>query len=168
MRFARRAPLRVLAPLATAALLALPVSPVASAAEARTAASCGDICVLGVRAATHSDRDRDVLGLGEGILPEVSPRTNTTGVYYTPADATRYVTTCGTSCLFITHFHNSAGQSTCKSPDVQPCDLSEVKGVQAVGGFEGRAEFALSPGPSTRYPVVTLKRPNRVVIDAYR
>ncbi|CUM40541.1 hypothetical protein BN2537_10047 [Streptomyces venezuelae] len=172
MRFTRRALLRVFAPLATAALLALPVSPTASAAEARTAATCSDICVLGVRAATHSDHDRVVLDLSEGALPDVSSWTNTTGTYDTPADIPQHVTIRATSYLFlklfIAHFYDSAGNPTYRSPGVQPFSLPTVKGVQVVGGFEGRAEFALSLGPSTRYSVFTLRQPNRVVIDVYR
>ncbi|WP_455713614.1 AMIN-like domain-containing (lipo)protein [Streptomyces zaomyceticus] len=172
MRFTRRALLRAFAPLATAALLALPISPTASAAEARTEASCSDICVLGVRAATRADHDRVVLDLSEGALPEVSSWTNTTGAYDTPGEMPQYVTIRGTSYLFvklfIAHFYDSAGNPTYKSPDIQPFNLPTVKGVQVVGGFEGRAEFALSLGPSTRYSAFTLTQPNRVVIDVYR
>ncbi|WP_406336446.1 AMIN domain-containing protein [Streptomyces zaomyceticus] len=113
-----------------------------------------------------------MLDLSEGALPEVSSWTNTTGAYDTPADMPQYVTIRSTSYLFlklfIAHFYDSAGNPTYMSPDVQPFNLPAIKGVQVVGGFEGRAEFALSLGPSTRYSVFTLTQPNRVVIDVYR
>ncbi|WP_452746258.1 AMIN-like domain-containing (lipo)protein [Streptomyces filamentosus] len=170
MRFTRRSQLRAFTPLAAAALLACPAAPAASAAEARPEASSSDTCTLGVRAAAHPGRDRVVLDLGEGTLPEVSSGTSTTGSYHTPADTTQYMAVRAASYLFLklflAHFYDSAGNPTYKSPDVQPFGLPAVKGVQVVGGFEGRAEFALSLGPSTRYSAFT--QPNRVVIGVYR
>lgn len=170
MRVSRRTLARIAAPLAATALVSALVSPAATAATSAetgtsaTATCFDDPCLLGIRAATHTDYDRLVFDLTSGTQV-ISTTTNTTGEFVPPSGQTEYLDVPGTSYLFITMdpVHLSSDASLNKV-----LDLPTLKGVQLTNFHAARAEFGISLGPSTRYNIFTLTQPDRVIVDVYR
>ncbi|MER6648979.1 MULTISPECIES: AMIN-like domain-containing (lipo)protein [Streptomyces] len=170
MPTARRVRARIAAPATAALLAALFAAPMASAAPTQTAAEvCDNICIDGVRAATHSDHDRVVFDLGTGSLPTVTTMTNTTGEYGMPSGLSETVEIAGSSYLFVDFHPARSGDYAETNPVVEAFGLPTVKGVQFLYEQHAQPAFGISlDGPVSRYNVFTLSSPNRVVIDIYR
>ncbi|MEV6265264.1 hypothetical protein AB0M42_31600 [Streptomyces sp. NPDC051784] len=170
MPTARRVLTRFVAPAAAALLATLAATPAASAAPAVTAAEiCDNICVDGVRAATHEGYDRVVFDLGTGALPQVGVTESTSPAYGMPSGETKNLAITGSSYLFA-YFHPArSGDYTDTNPVVKPFALPTVKGVQFLYEQHSQPAFGITlDGPVSRYNVFTLTAPNRVVIDIYR
>ncbi|MFH8843093.1 hypothetical protein [Streptomyces sp. NPDC017868] len=167
---------RTSAALATALLTGLLAAPTASAAPAAATSvttTCTPTCVTATRYATYPDHDRLVFDFTADGLPQVKTWKNTDGRYSVGGSGqTEHLTTPGTSYLFFeffgAHTFNDAGQPTYTSPTLQQPNLPVLKGIQALGDYEGYVDFGISLGPSSRYNVFTLTQPNRVVVDIYR
>ncbi|MFI8769229.1 hypothetical protein ACIGN6_30585 [Streptomyces sp. NPDC053792] len=175
MRTARRVLGRFVAPAATVLLTTLAAAPTASAAPAATAEVCEDICVDGVRAATHTGYDRVVFDLGAGPLPTVEARQSTSPGYDTPGGEPRTLTTTGSSYLFLSLKGAEPGDFTATNPSLEAFNLPTVKATQYIYstgnilGFTAAMDFGITlDGPVSRYNVFTLTQPNRVVVDIYR
>lgn len=141
-------------------------------AQAATAASsCSTICVLDVRTGAHPDYDRLVIDLSDGTLPNVTATPSADGSYVLPSGDTRYLTTKGTSYLFIDLNSaltvDDAGRPTFTSPTTQTVSLPSLKGVQLTSSYEGYVEFGLTLGSHTSYQISHLTSPNREIVDIY-
>ncbi|MEV3933477.1 MULTISPECIES: hypothetical protein [unclassified Streptomyces] len=170
MRAAQRVLVRLVAPAATVLLATLGAAPVASATPARTSAEvCDNICVDGVRAATHDGYDRVVFDLGTGTLPEVTVNQSTSPGYGLPSGETANLATTGSSYLFADLHPARTGDYTDTNPIVKPFALPTVKAVQYLYELHSQPSFGITlDGPVSHYDVFTLTAPNRVVIDIYR
>ncbi|THA56250.1 hypothetical protein E6P78_32325 [Streptomyces sp. A0958] len=170
MPTARRALARFVAPAATALLATLVAAPAASAMPAGTIVeTCDNICIDGVRAATHDGYDRIVFDLGTGTLPQVSITQSASPGYGMPSGETKNLAITGSSYLFAEFSPARAGDYAETNPVVKPFSLPTVKGVQYLYEQHSQPGFGISlNGPISRYNVFTLTSPNRVVIDIYR
>lgn len=173
MRTARRVLTRFVAPAATALLATLVAAPAASATPAETTGTaaeiCDNICIDGVRAATHAGYDRVVFDLGAGTLPHVAITRSTSPEYGLPSGDSRNLAITGSSYLFAGFYPARSGDYTETNPVVKSFELPTVKGVQYLYEQHSQPEFGITlNGPVSRYNVFTLTSPNRVVIDIYR
>ncbi|MFI6651741.1 hypothetical protein ACIBI8_29575 [Streptomyces sp. NPDC050529] len=170
MRTAQRVLVRFVAPATTALLATLVAAPMASATPARAAAEiCDNICVDGVRAATHDGYDRVVFDLGTGTLPQVTVNQSTSPDYGPPSGQTASLATTGSSYLFTDLYPARSGDYTDTNPIVKPFALPTVKAVQYLYEQHSQPSFGITlDGPVSRYNVFTLTAPNRVVVDIYR
>jgi len=170
MRTARRVLARFVAPAATALLATLVAAPMASATPAESAAEiCDNICIDGVRAATHDGYDRVVFDLGTGTLPQVNVTQSTSPGYGTPSGQTMNLAITGSSYLFADFSPARTGDYADTNPLVKAFALPTVKGVQYLYEQHSEPAFGITlDGPVSRYNVFTLTAPNRVVIDIYR
>ncbi|WP_328944180.1 AMIN domain-containing protein [Streptomyces sp. NBC_00250] len=175
MHATRRALSRLIAP-AAAVLATVTAAPTASAAPPRAAVEvCDDICVDGVRAATHADHDRVVFDLGAGPLPTVEAHHSPYSEFITPGGEPKYLTTPGDSYLFLSLKNAGDGDFATTNPRVETFNLPTVKASQflfdtdAILGFSPAIDFGITlNGPVSSYRVFTLTQPNRVVVDIYR
>jgi hypothetical protein len=144
----------------------------ATGAHAAAAAStCSTICVLDIRTGAHSDYDRLVFDLSDGTLPTVTATPSVDGSYSVPSGDTRYLTTKGSSYLFI-DLHSAqtvddAGNPTFTGATTQTVSLPSLKGVQLTSSFEGYVEFGLTLGAHSSYQLSHLTSPNREIVDIY-
>ncbi|MFE7358357.1 hypothetical protein ACFU8Q_35965 [Streptomyces sp. NPDC057543] len=178
MRASRRVLARFVAPAATALLATLAVAPMASAAPMGTTAGtvagttakvCDNICIDGVRVATHDGYDRVVFDLGTGTLPHVGIAQTTDPSYGMPSGESKNLSISGSSYLFADFYPARSGDYPDTNPVVKPFDLPTVKGVQFLYEQHSTPAFGITlNGPVSHYNVFTLTAPNRVVIDVYR
>ncbi|MEU2238289.1 hypothetical protein ABZ572_02660 [Streptomyces sp. NPDC018338] len=176
MHTTRRALTRIVAPAAAVALALLGAAPTASATPAQAAAeTCEDICVNGVRAATHTGYDRVVFDLGAGPLPTIETAYGTSPGYMTPGGEPREMLTRGSSYLTLSLKNAEDGTYSATTPHVKSFNLPTVKANQllfttgSILGFSPEIAFGLTlDGPVSRHNVFTLTQPNRVVVDIYR
>ncbi|MFD8010510.1 hypothetical protein [Streptomyces sp. NPDC058955] len=176
MRATRSALARLVIPAALAVLATLGSVPTTAAAASQNAAEvCEDICVDGVRAATHTGYDRVVFDLGAGPLPAVEATYGTSPSYMTPGGEPKEMLTRGSSYLFLSFKNAEAGDFLATNPHVESFNLPTVKATQflfttgSILGFSPATDFGITlDGPVSRYNVFTLTQPNRVVVDIYR
>ncbi|MEU2508025.1 hypothetical protein ABZ621_25370 [Streptomyces sp. NPDC007863] len=167
---------RLAIPAALAALATLGSVPTTAAAASQSAAEvCEDICVDGVRAATHTGYDRVVFDLGAGPLPTVETTYGTSPWYMTPGGEPKEMLTRGSSYLSLSLKNAESGDFSEINPYVELFGLPTVKATQLLFttgsslGFSPATDFGITlDGPVSRYNVFTLTQPNRVVVDIYR
>ncbi|MCX4981486.1 hypothetical protein [Streptomyces sp. NBC_00572] len=152
----------------TAALVATLVGTTSAVAVA-AAPTCSDICVLGVRTATHPTYDRVVIDLGEGTIPGWTTSEQTTPLYWGEEGSQTQVPITGDSYLKLTlmpaETFDVNYQSTYTSPRSESFTYPSLKGQALVYSFEDSNTLGLALGPHTSYKVFKLTAPNRIVID---
>ncbi|WP_411111373.1 hypothetical protein [Streptomyces sp. c-19] len=176
MHATRRVLAHLAAPAAAALLATLGAAPTASATPSQAAAEvCEDICVDGVRAATHTGYDRVVFDLGAGPLPTVTASHSTSPEFMTPGGEPRQMRTLGSSYLYLNFKDAETGDFSETNPSPELFNLPTVKASQLLWGtgnilgFTPETAFGITlNGPVSRYNVFTLTQPNRVVVDIYR
>ncbi len=138
-------------------------------AVAVTSPTCADICILGVRAATHPTFDRFVIDLGEGGVPGWTTSVQTTPLYWGEEGSQTQVPIQGDSYLKVTLMPAEAFdvnyQSTYTSPRSQTFAFPSLKGQALVYSFEDSNTFGLALGAHSSYKVFKLTAPNRIVVD---
>ncbi|MFE5595325.1 hypothetical protein [Streptomyces sp. NPDC056549] len=158
-----------LATLAGSAALAATLLGTTSAVAVAPAPVCADVCVLGVRTATHDTYDRVVIDLGEGTVPGWTTGEQTTPLYWGEEGSQTRVPIQGDSYLTVTLMPAEAfdgnHQSTYTSPRSQSFGYPSLKGQALVYSFEDSNTFGLALGPHSSYKVFKLTAPNRIVID---
>lgn len=159
------------AALSTAATLALIGLPATAAHGATATPTCTDVCLLDVRTGAHTDFDRLVFDLSDGMLPNVTTSTSTSGEYILPNGNTMPLTIKGNSYLFIdmnpVQMSDDSGSPTFTSPTTQTVALPSLQGIQLTTFSEGEVEFGVSLGTYSRYEISHLTAPNREIIDIY-
>lgn len=141
-----------------------------SAVAAAASPTCADICILGVRTATHATYDRLVIDLGEGIIPPWTTSKQTAPLTWGESETSQTeVPIKGDSYLKVTlmpaETFDVNYQSTYTSPRSESFNYPSLKGQALVYSFEDSNTLGLALGPHSSYKVFKLTAPNRIVID---
>ncbi|HWU08678.1 MAG TPA: hypothetical protein VN520_20240 [Streptomyces sp.] len=140
-----------------------------SAVAAAASPTCADICVLGVRTATHATYDRLVIDLGEGTVPGWDVSEQTAPLYWGEEGSQTQVPIKGDSYLKVTlmpaETFDGNYQPTYTSPRSESFSYPSLKGQALVYSFEDSNTFGLALGPHSSYKVFKLTAPNRIVVD---
>ncbi|MER7949146.1 hypothetical protein ABTY59_17330 [Streptomyces sp. NPDC096079] len=158
-----------IATLTGTAALAATLLGTTSAVAVAAAPTCADICILGMRTATHDTFDRVVIDLGEGTIPGWTTSEQTTPLYWGEEGSQTQVPITGDSYLNVTlmpaETFDGSHQPTYTSPRSQTFGYPSLKGQALVYSFEDSNTFGLALGPHSSYKVFKLTAPNRIVID---
>jgi hypothetical protein len=162
----------VAAPVVTGGISGAPVSATpGSTAAASSVQDCQDICVLGVRAATHPGFDRFVIDLGEGTIPQWTTSLQVGGHLtmgegaVMPIEGAEYLKL---TLHRATTFDFTAGTSVYTSPRYQTYAFPSLKGqgqFQYTDASAREFHMGLALGEYSSYRVFTLTAPHRIVID---
>ncbi|MEU3552649.1 AMIN-like domain-containing (lipo)protein [Streptomyces fragilis] len=177
MRFTRTARLLASAAALAASALCLTTpqavaAPAGSAAVSATA-NCMDTCVLGVRAATHSDHDRLVIDLGAGPIPQWSAGVQVGGNLTMGEGAVMPIQGDEYLKLYLhraTTFDFTTSTPVYTSPLYQTYAFPSLKGqgqFQYVDSSVREFHMGLALGDYSSYKVFALTAPNRIVVDVY-
>ncbi|MFJ8085222.1 hypothetical protein ACIQ6Y_31950 [Streptomyces sp. NPDC096205] len=158
-----------LAILASTIAFAAALSGTTAAAAVGTTPACADICILGVRTATHDTYDRLVIDFGEGDIPRWTTTVQDTPLYWGWEGSETQVPISGDSYLKVTllpaETFDLNYKSTYNSPSYQSFNYPSLKGQALVYSFEDSNTFGLALGAHSSYKVFKLTAPNRIVID---
>ncbi|WP_164540973.1 AMIN-like domain-containing (lipo)protein [Streptomyces abyssomicinicus] len=155
----------------TAAITTTATTAATATGTASAGADCQDVCVLGVRAATHPGHDRLVIDLGRGPVPRWTTALQVGGRLAAGEGAT--VPVKGAEYLKITlhratGFDFSGGRLVYTGPRHRTYGFPSLKGQGQFAYADASVrEFhlGLALGEYSSYRVFALGAPNRIVVD---